>query len=150
MKQIFLIIASVVVALLYFLFHHSLAATAWLSVGLLIGVGWYVLDPRLFYPRYQKTTELNFPLSRSFWLLIIYWPLAIFIVTSTASWLAQGLMLALGLGIAIDLGTLVQAPDKIKDAFHFPVQSKWQINELQALVSARLIGIAILVILFVV
>jgi len=150
MKNLALLVFSAAVAAVFFVFHRLVSPTAWLGVGLAVGSLWYILDPLVLFPRYTKFSELPFPLSRSFWLLLIFWPLALFILTSTGSSLAQGMMVALGLGIGIELVSDISQPDVIKTAFHFPSASKWNATELQILSGGWLVGLIILITLFVI
>lgn len=139
-KNILFIFACSLVVVSYFLLHRLVGPSLWLSLGLAVGALWYIFDPVVLFPRYRALTELPWPLSRSFWLLIVYWPLTLFVMTSTGSWLAEGLMLALGLGLALELLWQFSTPEQLKVIFHFPVQSKWQATELQVLSLGWLIG----------
>lgn len=149
-KYLALILINFALGLVFFVLHRLVTPSVWVSVGLALGTLWYLIDEPMLFPRYQKLLDIDFPLSRSFWLLLVFWPLAIFVLTSTGSWLAQGLMVALGVGIGIDLVLAWRQPDQVKTVFHFPAQSKWQMIELRSLIGGWIAGLVIYSILLVI
>lgn len=114
---------------IHFLVFQNLPQTLILGLGLAIGCGFYILDGMILAKYYAEPGQKVQPVSRSLIMLALYWPLAIFVTTSTGSVLGLGLILGLGAFQTWDIVRLHRDEAAFKTYFTIPAKS--QLNQLE-------------------
>lgn len=136
------IISAVAYTAAYYVVVRDWQLTLWLAIGLVIGCGFYYLDAMILSKKYADPGETPKPISHSVIMLALYWPLAIFVATSTGSLLGLGLILGLGAGLTWDIIRLQNNADLFKAYFQFP--AKTQLNDLEIQVASFVWSLAFL------
>lgn len=129
----------------FFLRFGDVSQTAWLGAGVAIGILGYYLDSIWFVKWYAEPGQVSHPVTRSLWLLLVYWPLAIFMVTSTGSLLGMGLILGLGGGLTWDILTQLRTEEMFKTFFSIPQRSQLNHQEILLASWVWIVGFLILV-----
>lgn len=91
--QLIPIVVGSILALIMYLFGLSLMNTILFVLGTGIGIGLLLSDERYF----AKTYQLSQPFSQTFLFMLVYAPLLVFVMTSSGSFIASGLVIAIGL-----------------------------------------------------
>jgi hypothetical protein len=100
-------------------------------IGALLGVTFMVADTTIFKTWYQ----LKQPISKTFLFLLIYIPVLVFILTSSGSYLASGILLSIGMCRFVSFANIIfrsNSPDVPKDVL-VGGESNFSITELQAM-----------------
>lgn len=130
-----MILLPALIAALYTVVYYFLSldwqSTALLGIGLAVGWLLYALDGLLFAKYYAEPGLPLKPVSRSLWMLLVFWPLAIFVATSTGSLLGFGLILGIGVSLTCDILRLQNSAENFKTYFQFPVASQLNQTEIQ-------------------
>lgn len=100
------LLAHIAFVLLLFLLGLSVWSAGFYIIGVLIGIVFLVGDEHIFKSWYQ----LDKPFSTTFLFLLVYVPLMLFVLTSSGSYLASGMLLAIGVFKVISYVYVLMSP----------------------------------------
>lgn len=86
------VLIHIIFVLLLFLLGLSVWNAGFYIVGVVLGIAFLIGDEKVFQSWYQ----LDQPFSKSFLFLLVYFPTMLFVLTSSGSYLASGILLAIG------------------------------------------------------
>ncbi len=138
---------AVIVASLMVLRLNLVGHLVWLGVlvlGLVLGIAFVYLDKKFFYPLYVKQTQLKGLLSQSLIFLVIFLPVAVFIVTSSSSPLGIGFVLGFMISSAVDLFVLLKDPALFQATYLYQFSRDFAADE-QRLIALSFSGVSLLV-----
>lgn len=102
-----------------------------LGVGILVGIVILMLDEKVVYRYYyrylydpEKPDKPTTVITRSFLFVLIYWPMAMYILSTSSTTFAQGLVLGIGLKLGLDLWFSHKDVETMKQVFVIPSNSK--------------------------
>jgi len=130
----------------------------WLPLILLFTgyvAGWLLIlvDARWLAPNYQKYLENSgqkIVLTRSFLFLFVFWPLTIFIITSSLSPIGQGLVLGIGSVLGWQMWQHQRDVEDFKRYFQLPGKSQLTQRDLKRMTYGWLGLLVIMVLLLIV
>jgi len=100
-----------------------------LVIASVFGLVFPLFDEKFLYPLYVKKTQLKGVLSRSLIFLVVFIPLAVFIVTSSSSPLGIGFVFGFMVTTAVDLIANLSTPEKFQRLYLFQFARDFVLDE---------------------
>lgn len=89
----------------------------WFIIGVLCGVGFLIADEQFLYRKYQEKPADRFLVTRSPLFLLSLIPLAVFVLTSSGSFWANGVMGGMMLLLLLEMTELRRKPPEFDQRF---------------------------------
>ncbi len=113
------------------------------TIGLMIGVGLLWFDELYLWKWYSEPASTSQLITRSPLFLLIYIPLALFVVTSTGSRIGIGLILAMGIILTLEMWELRQNLPAFQQRFGQYLVHSFTLQQIQIIgvVSLLIVGV---------
>jgi hypothetical protein len=115
------LIASAALVALFGVMQGSWLSALWVGLGLAGGIALLKIDELWLHTIYDPPGEKTGPalplITRSALFVLAYIPMALFIVTSSGSWLGSGLVIGIGLVLLTELAILRQDEAAVRAHF---------------------------------
>jgi hypothetical protein len=110
---------------------HGWEQAAWFVAGMWLGIFMLVLEERVFFPKLMQSQEMTYPPSRSALFLLLFVPVAFFVITTSGSLFGSGF--ALGMGYVLAFEQLQARSDGVlfNQSFFQPLKRSLSLQQIQ-------------------
>lgn len=117
MKQLLILMLALVYAGVFWWLEAGFQLSwllVWWTLGLGSGVVALWLDEAWWYRYYQAEGTARLVITRSWWFCLLYFPLSLYVLSSSSSALGHGLVLGLGLGLSTEWWLYRRDPARLR------------------------------------
>lgn len=121
------------------------------TLGLYLAIGLLIADEKILYRYYSLSSDQAVKLiTRSALFLLALVPLALFVVTSTGSILASGLVMGLWIGLMVEMFYLRANPVKFHQQLLHDLKKELTLRDIDSLLIMGIVGFVLLNVLMLV